>query len=136
MSYYPHNCYCLPATACQLGHHHRTAEKSSSGGGSSSSAAAPLPPDLARIKLLLWAEYRDRFLASLLPHAARLDLVVAAAELARLVLGSSGGFGHDWGLKITPDGMRLQRAPELAPYFQVRKADPGSRGPGVEGFGV
>lgn len=34
-----------------------------------------------------------------------------------MVLGSTGGYGHDWGLKLTKDGRKLVKEPEVAPFF-------------------
>ena len=68
--------------------------------------------------LTVTQDYVAGFIESLQPYACRLDLATCVRELAVLILGSTGGLGHDWGLKSGPDGRKIIQKPEPAPLFQ------------------
>lgn len=56
------------------------------------------PTDLAMLKADLFEDYARAFLDFLAPRLLRVAAVSLTAQLARALLGSAGGTGHDWGM--------------------------------------
>ncbi|KAG2448660.1 hypothetical protein HYH02_006017 [Chlamydomonas schloesseri] len=87
--------------------------KGGGGGG------GPLGPEVeAAVRSDTESAYAAAFLGEVLPAAARTQLAVAVRELAVLVLGSTGGYGADWGIKYDADGQLVTPKEDRGPLFQ------------------
>ncbi|GAX75359.1 hypothetical protein CEUSTIGMA_g2803.t1 [Chlamydomonas eustigma] len=73
--------------------------------------------DTLPIKLELFHRYINAFLTALTPAAVKHDLAECCRVIAVLMIGSTGGVGHNWGLKISKDGHQLISKPEPGPFF-------------------
>lgn len=61
--------------------------------------------------------YHTYVLQAIQPYACRAQLAVTVQRCAIAVLGSAGGFGHQWGTKLAPDGRTARHMPEYGPYY-------------------
>eukprot|EP00198_Chlamydomonas_reinhardtii_P013346 XP_001702683.1 predicted protein [Chlamydomonas reinhardtii] len=87
--------------------------KGGGGGG------GPLGPEVeAAVRADTESAYAAAFLGELLPAAARTQLAAAVRELAVLVLGGTGGYGADWGIRYDADGQLLTPREDRGPLFQ------------------
>ncbi|KAG2497986.1 hypothetical protein HYH03_004245 [Edaphochlamys debaryana] len=84
-------------------------------GGSSGHAG---PEVEAAVRADTEAGYAGSLLAELLPAAARTQLAAAVRDLAVLVLGGTGGYGADWGVRYDADGLLVGAKEDRGPLFQ------------------
>lgn len=67
--------------------------------------------------LAAWQHYSSTVQRLLKPHLCRVELATMVASSARLLLGSSGGFGHNWGNKLSENGQTALPWQEDGPQF-------------------
>lgn len=99
---------------------HRRASMASSYSDYTGITAVTAAAEIDHIKLDTYDEVYSRgWMDALGAAALRADMAETARHLGVAVLGSTGGVGHDWGLKFTLNGRRLEHAPELGPMLRM-----------------
>jgi hypothetical protein len=85
---------------------------------SSRDASSPLSDtESDALVLAAWQHYSSTVQGLLKPHLCRVEMAAIIASSAQLLLGSNGGFGHNWGNKLSENGQTVIPLQEDGPQF-------------------